>query len=277
MRLRHSLGALVCPPAPLRLRARRRRRRVAPRAVLRRDGGPGPDRTEIARMGAARSAPSASTSSGARFSPRSPRSSTGATTTPSSGRPRSRASGCCRPCTAPRRGRPSRTNYPPARATSASSGPSSAGRGRALRRQRDLLDEHPSIPPAAGHLVAALERAQLPSFWYRKPNPKQYVHLLRVFHGAVKAGDPARRSCSPGSSRPRGAGQARDRPRPLPDRRSTGQGARSCFDAAAIHPYAGHAEPRPGAVRDAAQDHGPVQGQEGEALGHRGRLGERAG
>jgi hypothetical protein len=98
---------------------------------------------------------------------------------------------------------------------------------------------NPSIPPQPAVWWQLWNEPNFPNFWLRKPNPKQYVRLLRVFHGAVKAGDPAAKVVlaglfpTAGDQVKRGINLEpyltaiyRHRGKPL-------------FDAAAIHPYAG--------------------------------------
>ena len=106
-----------------------------------------------------------------------------------------------------------------------------------------------------------------PSFWFHKPNAKQYVHLLRVFHGAVKGGDPSAKVVlaglfpTPGEQVRRGIDL---------DPYLTAiyrHGGKKLFDAAAIHPYAGTTGHVPGADQGRAQDHGPLQGQEARPSG----------
>ena len=98
---------------------------------------------------------------------------------------------------------------------------------------------HPSVSPVPVVWWQLWNEPNFPNFWYRKPNPKQYVRLLRVFHGAVKAGNPEAKVVLAGlfptpsqqvkhgiDLEPYLTAIYRHRGRPL-------------FDAAAIHPYAG--------------------------------------
>jgi hypothetical protein len=78
--------------------------------------------------------------------------------------------------------------------------------------------------------------ANSPSFWYRKPNPRQYVSLLRVFSGGIRAGDPSAKVVLSGlflTPRIR-HGIPVDRYLPAIYRRK----AKPLFDAVALHPYA---------------------------------------
>ena len=97
---------------------------------------------------------------------------------------------------------------------------------------------HPSISPLPIVWWQFWNEPNFPNFWYRKPNPKQYVRLLRVFHGAVQAGSPAAKVVlaglfpTPGQLVKRGINM---------DRYLTAiyrHHGRRLFDAAAIHPYA---------------------------------------
>jgi hypothetical protein len=110
---------------------------------------------------------------------------------------------------------------------------------------------HPSIPPVPVVWWQLWNEPNFPSFWYRKPNPKQYVRLLRVFHGAVKEGDPAAKVVlaglfpTPGEQVKRGIDL---------DPYLTAiyrHGGKPLFDAAAIHPYAGRPAMSLAYIRDA--------------------------
>lgn len=75
-----------------------------------------------------------------------------------------------------------------------------------------------------------------PSFWQPRPNPGEYVQLLRAFHGAVKGVDPSAQVVLAGLFRtPRiENGIFLRRYLPALYRRK----AKKLFDAAAVHPYA---------------------------------------
>ncbi len=100
----------------------------------------------------------------------------------------------------------------------------------------EFWDTHPAISPEPIVWWQLWNEPNFPNFWYRKPNPKQYVGLLRNFRGAVKTGNPEAKVVLAGLF-PRPAVKRgidlepyltaiyRHRGRPL-------------FDAAAIHPYA---------------------------------------
>jgi polysaccharide biosynthesis protein PslG len=98
--------------------------------------------------------------------------------------------------------------------------------------------ENPAIPPAPIVWWQLWNEPNFPNFWYRKPSAKQYVGLLRVFHAAVRAGNPDAKVVlaglfpTPQDSVKNGVNLDpyltaiyRHRAKPL-------------FDAAAIHPYA---------------------------------------
>jgi Glycosyl hydrolase catalytic core len=98
---------------------------------------------------------------------------------------------------------------------------------------------HPTIAPQPITWWQLWNEPNFPNFWYRKPNPKQYVALLRVFHAALKAGNPAARVVLAGLF-PTPAEQVRNGINM--DRYLTAiyrHRAKSLFDAAAIHPYGG--------------------------------------
>jgi polysaccharide biosynthesis protein PslG len=97
---------------------------------------------------------------------------------------------------------------------------------------------HPSISPKPVVWWQLWNEPNFPNFWYRKPNPKQYVALLRVFHEAVKAGNPAGKVVLAGlfptpAEHVRGGINL--------DRYLTAiyrHHGKPLFDAAAVHPYA---------------------------------------
>jgi hypothetical protein len=110
---------------------------------------------------------------------------------------------------------------------------------------------HPSVSPLPVVWWQLWNEPNFPNFWYRKPNAKQYVRLLRVFHAAVKAGNPAAKIVlaglfpTPGDQVKGGINLDpyltaiyRHRGKPL-------------FDAAAVHPYAGQPSVSLAFIRDA--------------------------
>ena len=95
--------------------------------------------------------------------------------------------------------------------------------------------EHPTVPRLEVDWWQLWNEVNSPSFWTRKPNPKQYVRLLRVFHAGIKGGDPRARIVLAGlfptpavkhgmTSDRFLQGVYRNRAKPL-------------FDATALHPY----------------------------------------
>ena len=95
---------------------------------------------------------------------------------------------------------------------------------------------NPSIPKLPIADWQLWNEANSPSFWYRKPNPRQYVSLLRVFSGGIRAGDPSAKIVLSGLFRtPRVRhGIPLDRYLPAIYRSN----AKPLFDAVALHPYA---------------------------------------
>ena len=96
--------------------------------------------------------------------------------------------------------------------------------------------EHPTIPRLPVVYWQFWNEVNSPSFWYPKPNAKQYVGLLRVFHDGIKAGDPNAQVVLAGLFRTPQIKNGIDL-----DRYLTGiyrRKAKGLFDAAAVHPYA---------------------------------------
>jgi hypothetical protein len=96
--------------------------------------------------------------------------------------------------------------------------------------------ENPSIPKLPVTDWQLWNEVNSPSFWYRKPNVKQYVGLLRVFHDGIKAGDASAQIVLAGLFRTPRIKHGIDLDRFLPGiyRRK----AKGLFDAVAVHPYA---------------------------------------
>jgi polysaccharide biosynthesis protein PslG len=97
--------------------------------------------------------------------------------------------------------------------------------------------QNPSIPKLPVINWQFWNEANSPSFWFGKPNPRQYVNYLRVFSGGIKAGDPSAKVVLAGLFRtPRiRHGIPLDRFLPAIYKR---KGAKGLFDAVAMHPYA---------------------------------------
>ena len=143
----------------------------------------------------------------------------------------------------------------------------------ALRQQRDLLVGEPGDPEASRDRLAALERDELAELLVPQAE-RQAVRRASCGSSArrSRARDPSAKvvlwaACSgrPGSA----TASALDRYLPAIYRAK----AKPLFDAVAMHPYVDDPEGRPARRPGDAPDHGPVQGQEGEALDHGGGLG----
>jgi hypothetical protein len=110
---------------------------------------------------------------------------------------------------------------------------------------------HPEIPPEPVVWWQLWNEPNFPNFWYGKPNPKQYVRLLRAFHHAVRAGSPAAKVIlaglfpTPEDHVKRGINL---------DRYLTAiyrHHGKALFDASAIHPYAGRPSIALARIKDA--------------------------
>jgi polysaccharide biosynthesis protein PslG len=110
---------------------------------------------------------------------------------------------------------------------------------------------NPSIPKMPVTNWQLWNEMNSPSFWYRKPNAKQYVALLRVFHAGIKAGDPQAKIILGGLFRtPRIRNGIRlDRYLPAIYRAK----AKPLFDAVAMHPYSTTPNDALRAVRETRQ------------------------
>jgi hypothetical protein len=96
--------------------------------------------------------------------------------------------------------------------------------------------DHPTTPKLPVIDWQFWNEVNSPSFWFRKPSAKQYVSLLRVFSGGIRAGDPSAKVVLAGLFRTPQLKHAVDLDRFLPQiyRRK----AKGLFDAVALHPYA---------------------------------------
>jgi hypothetical protein len=95
--------------------------------------------------------------------------------------------------------------------------------------------EHPTVPQLAVNWWQLWNEVNSPSFWTRKPNPKQYVRLLRNFHAGIESGDPSALIVLAGLFPTPDVKHGIDSDRFL-------QGiyrnrAKPLFDATALHPY----------------------------------------
>jgi polysaccharide biosynthesis protein PslG len=110
---------------------------------------------------------------------------------------------------------------------------------------------NPSIPKLPVTNWQLWNEMNSPSFWYHKPNAKQYVSLLRVFNAGIKSGDPQAKIVLGGMFRtPRiRHGIFLDRYLPALYRAK----AKPLFDAVAMHPYATTPRDALRAVRETRQ------------------------
>ena len=186
-----------------------------------------PDSTEIARMGAGKVGTLrinfvwGAVQPSARAPP-----TTGATTTPSSARRPSRASGCCRRSTARRPG--SRTERTSRRPDASGPLPGVRPGGRAaLREQRHLLVQQPDDSEGPGDRLAALERDELAELLVPQAEREAVRRpCSRSSTAGIKSGDPSAKVVL-GRAVPDAPNQERDPARPLSARPSTGRRARS--------------------------------------------------
>jgi hypothetical protein len=95
---------------------------------------------------------------------------------------------------------------------------------------------HPTVPKLPVIDWQLWNEVNSPSFWYRKPNPRQYVALLRVFSGGIKAGDPSAKVVLSGLFRTPRVKHGIPLDRFLPSIYKLK--AKGLFDAVALHPYA---------------------------------------
>jgi len=109
--------------------------------------------------------------------------------------------------------------------------------------------QHPGIPKLPIADWQLWNEVNSPSFWFRKPNAKKYVSLLRVFSRGIKSGDPSARIVLAGLFRTPQIrnGIPLDRYLPAVYR----AGGKRFFDSVAVHPYATTPKAALGAVREA--------------------------
>jgi polysaccharide biosynthesis protein PslG len=95
--------------------------------------------------------------------------------------------------------------------------------------------ENPSIPRLPVTDWQLWNEMNSPSFWFKKPNPKQYVQLLKVFNSGIKSGDPSAKVILGGLFRTPRIQNGIPLDRYLPGiYRAKGK---KYFDAVAMHPY----------------------------------------
>ncbi|HEY1237442.1 MAG TPA: hypothetical protein VGE91_03840 [Solirubrobacterales bacterium] len=128
-----------------------------------------------------------------------------------------------------------RANYPP---TGQFKGPfRSFVQGAAQRYGANgtFWSENPSIPKVPVVDWQLWNEMNSPSFWFRKPKAKQYVKLLKAFHGGIKSGDPSAKVVLGGLFRTPRIRNGVPLDRYLPGiYRAKGK---KFFDAVALHPY----------------------------------------
>jgi hypothetical protein len=111
--------------------------------------------------------------------------------------------------------------------------------------------ENPSIPKLPVTDWQLWNEMNSPSFWFTKPNPKQYVQLLKTFSGGIKSGDPSAKVVLGGLFRTPRIRNGIPLDRYLPGiYRAKGK---KYFDAVALHPYSTTPRDALRAVRDTRQ------------------------
>ena len=132
--------------------------------------------------------------------------------------------------------------------------------------------EHPEISKLPIIWWQLWNEVNSPSFWYPKPNARQYVTLLRVFHDGVLSGDPSAKIVLAGLFRTPQIKNGIPLDRFLPALYRLH--AKPLFDAAAIHPYATTPGDALQAVKDARRIMVRFKDRRAGALGDGDRLGE---
>jgi polysaccharide biosynthesis protein PslG len=129
-----------------------------------------------------------------------------------------------------------KSNYPPSKAHLADFRAFVQAAAARYGASGTFWSEHPTTPKLSVIDWQLWNEVNSPSFWYRKPSAKQYVGLLRVFSGGIRAGDPTANVVLAGLFRTPRIKNGIDLDRYLPAiyRRK----AKSLFDAVAVHPYA---------------------------------------
>jgi polysaccharide biosynthesis protein PslG len=128
-----------------------------------------------------------------------------------------------------------RTNYPP---TGRFREPFRAfvqGAAQRYGANGSFWSENPSIPKLPVIDWQLWNEMNSPSFWFKKPNPKQYVQLLKVFNSGIKSGDPSAKVVLGGLFRTPRLRNGVPLDRYLP--RIYRANGKKFFDAVAMHPY----------------------------------------
>jgi polysaccharide biosynthesis protein PslG len=141
-----------------------------------------------------------------------------------------------------------RPNYPPGRRFSGAFRAFVQAAAARYGSNGSFWTEHPLIPKLPVIDWQLWNEVNSPSFWFAKPNAKQYVALLRVFNRGIKSGDPSAKVVLAGLFRTPQVKNGIPLDRYLPAIYQA-KGKRF-FDAAAIHPYATTPKDALGAVKD---------------------------
>ena len=141
-----------------------------------------------------------------------------------------------------------RDNFPPARAHFGEFQTFVREAAARYGSNGNFWTSNPSIPKLPVTDWQLWNEMNSPSFWFHKPNAKQYVSLLKVFHAGIKGGDPSARVVLGGLFRtPRiRNGIPLDRYLPAIYRAK----GKKYFDSAAIHPYSTTPKDALNAVKD---------------------------
>ena len=128
-----------------------------------------------------------------------------------------------------------RDNYPPDKAHESAFRDFVAAAAARYGQNGTYWSTHPEVPKLPVVWWQFWNEANSPSFWYAKPNAKQYVSLLRVFHDGIVSGDPSAKIALAGLFLTPQVknGIYLDKFLPAIYRR----GAKPLFDGAAVHPY----------------------------------------
>jgi polysaccharide biosynthesis protein PslG len=141
-----------------------------------------------------------------------------------------------------------RTNYPPTGRFTAPFRAFVQGAAARYGSNGTFWSANPSIPRMPITDWQLWNEMNSPSFWFKKPNAKQYVQLLKVFHSGIKSGDPSAKVVLGGLFRTPRIRNGVPLDRYLPGiYRAKGK---KFFDAVAMHPYSTTPQDAINAVRD---------------------------